>query len=497
MRKILLLSLAAAGLVACEKSPAPKEKAGIQLGLQAYTFREGPLADAIDKAKTLGIHYVEVYPGQALGGGMSGTMTHNMDASTRDALKKFAADRDVTIVSYGVVNGGSEAEWKTIFDFAKAMNLRWVTVEPDKKWLPLLQQLTKEYGIKAAIHNHEPPSIYADPTAALATVESLGPDIGLCADTGHWARAGFDPYESLRKCQDHLITLHFKDVNERTQAGQDVPWGTGTSDAAGMIAVLRQSGFEGIVLAEYEHQSPHLLDDLKLCAEFFRAAVAAPIADLVDGKVSPPGFTTDVPKEWADNRGEKSQRWPAPQPLFKPDLSNAEFAPGAWTFANGVLSAKGGGGDLWTKESYGDFTLSLEFRCGEKTNSGVFLRCSDTVNWLNNAIEVQILQGDEPDQKHVVGAIFDCLAPTRQLPIKPGEWNSFVITAKGSKIKVRLNNEDIIDMNLDDWTTAGKNPDGTPNKFQKAYKDMARTGRIGLQDHGDPIEFRNLLIEKL
>jgi len=497
MKKLLLLPLVFIGLSSCEKSPAPAKSSGPELGVQAYTFRAGPLTDAIDKAKQLGIRYIEIYPGQELGGGMTGKVTHTMDAATRDALKKFASDRGMTITSYGVVNGGSDAEWKTIFDFGKAMNLRWITVEPDPKWLPLLSQLAKDSGIKVAIHNHAPPSKYADPNVALAAIAPFGPEIGLCADTGHWARSGFDPVASLRKAQGRIITLHFKDLNERTMDAQDMPWGTGTSDAAGMIAVLRESGFDGVALAEYEHDTPQLMDNLKLSAEFFRSAVAAPLADLVNGKVPAPGFTTDVPQEWADKRGQDSKRWPQPQPLFKADLSNAEFTPGSWTVKDGILSAKGGGGDIWTKESYGNFSLSLEFRCGEKVNSGVFLRCSDIVNWLNNAIEVQILQGDAPDQKQVVGAIFDCLAPTRQLPVKPGEWNRYVIIANGPKIKVRLNDEDIVDMNLDEWVTAGKNPDGTPNKFQKAYKDMARTGRIGLQDHGDPIEFRNLVVEKL
>jgi hypothetical protein len=50
---------------------------------------------------------------------------------------------------------------------------------------------------------------------------------------------------------------------------------------------------------------------------------------------------------------------------------------------------------------------------------------------------------------------------------------------------------------LSQWAKAGENPDGTPNKFQKAYRDMARDGRIGLQYHGNPVSFRNLLIEKL
>ena len=42
-----------------------------------------------------------------------------------------------------------------------------------------------------------------------------------------------------------------------------------------------------------------------------------------------------------------------------------------------------------------------------------------------------------------------------------------------------------------------KNPDGTPNKFKNAYKDMPLEGFIGLQYHGQPIAFRNLRIKPL
>lgn len=216
----------------------------------------------------------------------------------------------------------------------------------------------------------------------------------------------------------------------------------------------------------------------------------------------PAGFSSDVHAVFAPGRGKDSARWPAPQPLFARDLSNADMQPGAWAFnAEGVLAptrAAGApaNGDLWTKASFGDFVVSLEFRTQEKSNSGVFLRASDIVNWLQNSIEVQILQGDEDAPVHLVGAIFDVAAPARAVPIKPGEWYRYVITAKGNTITVMLNGEEVNKVNLDQWTVAGANPDGTKNKFAKAYKDMARSGRIGLQDHGAPIEFRNLFIEQ-
>jgi hypothetical protein len=52
-------------------------------------------------------------------------------------------------------------------------------------------------------------------------------------------------------------------------------------------------------------------------------------------------------------------------------------------------------------------------------------------------------------------------------------------------------------MNLDQWTVAGKNPDGSPNRFKTAYKNMPRTGYIGLQEGGTPVWFRNIRLKSL
>lgn len=183
------------------------------------------------------------------------------------------------------------------------------------------------------------------------------------------------------------------------------------------------------------------------------------------------------------------------KPVFQADLSNAVFKAGSWVFEEGVLAAKGGG-DIWTKERYGDFTLDLDFKCDTNTNSGVFLRCADTRNWLHTGIEVQILQTANAD-KHSCGAIYDCLAPVKQA-IKPaGEWNHYTITARGNRIQVVLNGEQVIDMDMNLWTEAHKNPDGSKNKFNNAYKDMSREGHIGLQYHGRPVWFRNISVQPL
>jgi hypothetical protein len=90
------------------------------------------------------------------------------------------------------------------------------------------------------------------------------------------------------------------------------------------------------------------------------------------------------------------------------------------------------------------------------------------------------------------------MRPT-EITVKPtGQWNHYTITCEANKIYVVLNGVQIIDMNFNDWKEAGKNPDGSDNKFKSvAYKDMSREGYIGLQDHNDKLWIRNIRIKPL
>jgi len=180
------------------------------------------------------------------------------------------------------------------------------------------------------------------------------------------------------------------------------------------------------------------------------------------------------------------------------DLTGWQCKEGSWVAEDGVLT-RVGGGDIWSKEQFGDFMLELEFKVDKGTNSGVFFRTADIKDCVQTGIEMQVLDsyGKTGPGKHDCGAIYDCLAPAVNAVKKPGEWNHVVLICHGSRVKADMNGERIIDMNLDDWTEPNKNPDGTKNKFRTAYKDMPRIGHIGFQDHGKPVWYRNIRIKRL
>ena len=180
------------------------------------------------------------------------------------------------------------------------------------------------------------------------------------------------------------------------------------------------------------------------------------------------------------------------------DLSNCVFSPGSWTVEDGALTRKGGG-SIWTKAEYGDFILDLEFKVDKETNSGVFFRTADINDPVQTGIEVQIYDshGKEKATKYDCGAIYDIQEPSVNSVKPAGEWNRMTIMAKGSNISVVMNDRQVINIDLDNWTEPNKNPDGTKNKFNTAYKDSARVGAFGFQDHGKPVWYRNIRVKEL
>ncbi len=443
---------------------------GWRLGVQAYTFNRFTFYEAVDKAAELGLDWIEAYPSQQLSRGRADVkFVHTMPARIRQEVKHKLAESGVKLVNYGVVGlPNNEAECRKVFDFAKDMGVETIVSEPPAEAFELIERLCKEYKIKVAIHNHPKPSRYWHPDKVLEACKGRSKWIGACADTGHWMRSGINPLEALKKLEGRIISLHLKDLNEfGNPRAHDVIWGTGKGDVEAMLSELDRQNFEGVFSIEYEYHWENSVPEIRRCVEYFNRMA---------GELKP--------TDWRD--------------LLAEDLSNCLYKPGSWAMEDGVFTRKGGG-NIWTKEEYGDFVLDLEFKVAKGSNSGVFFRGGDidSREWWQSTIEVQIHDTTDGTKYGACGAIYDCLPPSKNVVRKTGEWNRMTITAQGSLIKVVMNGEQIIDMDLDLWTEAHKNPDGTPNKFGTAYKDMPRVGKIGFQDHGDPVWYRNIKIREL
>lgn len=200
------------------------------------------------------------------------------------------------------------------------------------------------------------------------------------------------------------------------------------------------------------------------------------------------------------------------------NLEAFEFQKGGWVIdESGALTCRmqevtdkqgrkrlRGMGYIWTKKAYSDFELTLSYKLSEAANSGVFYR-TDKNNPVQGGFEIQLMDDEGLARKRGAkipprkgnGSFYEGQAPSSN-PAKPvGEWNRMKLTCRGPIVRVELNGVEIIHVDVDDWDTPGKNPDGSPNKFKTALKDLPRTGRIGFQNHGDQVWFKEISIRRL
>lgn len=249
---------------AAAKGAPHAEKLGWRLGCQAYSFNRFTFYEAIDKTASLGLHYIEAYPGQRLSAERPDVRVGpGMSAEVRREVKQKLADAGVKLVCFGVTGASRET-----FEFAKDMGIETIVSEPGFEQFDELEKLCEEFKISLALHNHPKPSRYWNPDTVLEVCQGRSQRIGACADTGHWMRSGIRPLEAVRKLKGRIVSFHFKDLNQMG-GGHDVPWGTGAGDVEAVLAELREQGFQGVFSIEYEYNWENSLPEIAQCVAWF------------------------------------------------------------------------------------------------------------------------------------------------------------------------------------------------------------------------------------
>ncbi len=441
---------------------------GWEVGIQCWSFHKYSFCEAVEKAAKTGADYIEIFPGQPWGEDQPGLKVHHsMTPPQQQMLLDKAAEYGLEIYAYGVVGlPNDEKQCREVFEFAKALGLKAIASEPPEEAIDLVDNLCQEYQVAVAIHNHPDPSHYWNPDTVLKVCRGKSRWLGACADTGHWTRSGVNPIEAVKKLKDRIIYFHLKDLNEfGRHKAHDVIWGTGKSGLKNVLMELKKQGYHGFFSVEYEHNWETSVPEIQQCIRWFR----------------------DTALDMGTSKWEN---------LLDKKLSQWQYRPGTWLYQDGQLMRRGSG-SIWSKNEYADFILELDYKLEPGANSGVFLRCSDLANWIHTTIEIQIHDSGDGNSRGTCGAVYDIKAPRIQAQKPAGQWNHFRIECIGPILDVYLNGKQVNSLNLNEWTEPGKNPDGSKNKFDYAYKNMKRTGRIGLQDHGDEIAFRNVRIMEI
>lgn len=167
---------------------------------------------------------------------------------------------------------------------------------------------------------------------------------------------------------------------------------------------------------------------------------------------------------------------------------------------NGVMviyPSNSHGGNLFTKEEFGDFVFRFQFQLTPGANNGLGIRTPMEGDPAYVGMELQILDNEapiyanlEPYQYH--GSVYGIIAAKRGYLKPVGEWNYQEVIAKGDYIKITLNGTVILEGNLREATKEGGPIDHKehPGMFNKK-------GHVGFLGHGSVVKFKDIRIKRL
>ncbi len=174
------------------------------------------------------------------------------------------------------------------------------------------------------------------------------------------------------------------------------------------------------------------------------------------------------------------------------------FPEQGWTVVDGALvhAKGGGGGDLVTRRQFRNFELTLQWRVGEKANSGILYRVAETENpSYYTGPEYQVIDDGGGVGAHSAGALYDLAAPASKATKPAGEWNDARIVVVGERIEHWLNGQRVVAV---DCASPDFQARFAKSKFApwKGFNEHRR-GHLCLQDHGDEVAYRNITVREL
>lgn len=178
-----------------------------------------------------------------------------------------------------------------------------------------------------------------------------------------------------------------------------------------------------------------------------------------------------------------------------------DSVPAGWQIVDGVLTRVAEAGDLVTRDVFGNFELTLEWRVPPGGNSGVIYRVDEDVGnaTYETGPEMQVLDdaghADGQSPLTSAGSLFGLYPVTADVVRPAGEWNEARLVVRGDHVEHWLNGTQVVEAEIgsDDW-----NERVAQTKFAAwpSFAD-ADSGRIALQDHEARVEFRNIRIREL
>jgi hypothetical protein len=171
--------------------------------------------------------------------------------------------------------------------------------------------------------------------------------------------------------------------------------------------------------------------------------------------------------------------------------------PARWAVQDGALRVAPGAGDIVTVEKFTDFQLHIEFLVPKKEATGQAKGNSGI--YLQGRYEIQVLDsyGIETPGTGDCGAVYRQHAPLVNACRPAEEWQSFDIAFRAPRVRASKLAERARVTVLQNGLVIHNNVELTAVTKGALDDNYSRPGPILLQDHGDPVAYRNIWLVPL
>jgi sugar phosphate isomerase/epimerase len=238
-------------------------------GIQSYCFRHfKDNRDVAKKVKEVGLNSIE----------LCAVHVDFNAPETFDEVIGIYKSEGIDIVSIGVqtfdANIEQERNW---FEFAKKAGAKFISahfrVNNFNEAISSVSRLTKEYGIKLALHCHGGYMFGGSKDVVSHLLNISGGEVGLCLDTAWCMQTGrANPVKWAEDFSDKLYGIHFKDFTFNEDGSwNDVVVGEGNLDLKALVETVNKNNFKGYAVLEYEADVENPVPALKKCVESMRS----------------------------------------------------------------------------------------------------------------------------------------------------------------------------------------------------------------------------------
>ena len=257
---------------------------GVEIGAQSYSFRDRPLAEAIQGYQTVGLGECELYAGHVEPDEKKTKREERRQWRLTIPLSYFHDLRQqfdnagvlLYAYNYSFRKDFTDPEIERGFQMAQALGVKYITASSNISVAPRVDAYARKYKIIVGFHGHDDtanPDEFSTAETFARAMQGASRYLGVNLDIGHFTAAGGDPVEYIRQHHDRIVTLHVKD--RKKNHGPNMPFGQGDTPIVAVLRLLREERWKIPANIEYEYGKPGMdtIAEVKKCYEYCRKAL--------------------------------------------------------------------------------------------------------------------------------------------------------------------------------------------------------------------------------